>query len=176
MKKKCKDCEACKKGFFKSEPNAYVCIGVPKPFIVESIDNFCSEYNRTEEPLSTQKDKQQKVVTIKDYKKGDTAYILTKNFGRNTKPFITETTVKSVGRKYVTVSRWDRKFENCDSEYLYEVVNYGENGLLFKTEQEVKDYLEKQDLALWLGCMSVSQAEKYSLEQLRRVKEILKVN
>ena len=119
---------------------------------------------------------QEKIITIKDFQKGDTAYILTRNFGRNAKPFITETAVKTVGRKYVTVSTWDRKFENSDSEYLYEVVTYGERSLLFKTEQEAKEYLEKQDLALWLGCISVNQAERYSLEQLRKVREILLEN
>lgn len=44
-----------------------------------------------------------KIVTIKDFKKGNTAYILIKNFGRNIKPIIAGTTVKSVGRKYLTL-------------------------------------------------------------------------
>lgn len=95
---------------------------------------------------------EQKIVTIKDFTKGNTVYILTRNFGRNTKPVITETTVKSVGKKYVTISAWDRKFKNSDSEYLYEAVTYGESDLLFKTEQEAKDYIEKKRLSFmaWL--------------------------
>ena len=114
-----------------------------------------------------------KIVTIKDFTKGNTAYIVTRNYGRSTISIITETTVKSVGRKYVTVSTWDRKFKNSNSEYLCEVVTYGESDLLFKTEQEAKDYIEKEDLALWLGCLTTFRTEKYSLEQLRKVKEIL---
>lgn len=41
---KCKDCLACVKGFFKSQPDKYVCIGVPEPFVVNNIDSYCSEY------------------------------------------------------------------------------------------------------------------------------------
>ena len=38
---KCKKCTCCKKGFFKSEPNKYVCTGVPEPFIINNINNKC---------------------------------------------------------------------------------------------------------------------------------------
>ena len=41
---KCKDCSACRKGFFKSDPESYVCIGVKEPFIVDNIDHACTEY------------------------------------------------------------------------------------------------------------------------------------
>lgn len=41
---KCKDCAACMKGFFRSQPDKYVCTGVPEPFIVNNIDSYCSEY------------------------------------------------------------------------------------------------------------------------------------
>ena len=62
---------------------------------------------------------------------------------------------------------------NCDSEYLLEKVDSGEAMLLFNSEKDAKDYIEKCDLALWIACMSKRDAEKYSLEQLRKVKEIL---
>ena len=42
---KCKHCLACEKGFFKSLPDKYVCIGVPEPFIVDNIDSYCSKYS-----------------------------------------------------------------------------------------------------------------------------------
>lgn len=45
--KRCKNCKACMKGFFKSQPDKYVCIGVKKPFIIgdeKDIDRKCSEY------------------------------------------------------------------------------------------------------------------------------------
>ena len=41
---KCKDCSACHKGFFKSKPEAYVCIGVPEPFVIDDINVECTEY------------------------------------------------------------------------------------------------------------------------------------
>lgn len=40
----CRECKACRKGFFKSKPDKYVCIGVKEPFIIENIDRFCTEY------------------------------------------------------------------------------------------------------------------------------------
>lgn len=43
---KCKDCSACKKGFFKSQPNKYVCIGTKEPFIINNIENLCTEYSQ----------------------------------------------------------------------------------------------------------------------------------
>lgn len=115
------------------------------------------------------------MLTIKDFKKGDKVYILKRNAGRNTKASICEKEVTFVGRIYVTIGNagWEQKFMNYDSEYLYEKVSYGEAGLLFKTLQEAEEYIEKCSLALWLGCISVGKAETYSIEQLRKVKEIL---
>lgn len=42
---KCKDCTACKRGYFKSVPDAYVCTGVPEPFVIGSyVDAECTAY------------------------------------------------------------------------------------------------------------------------------------
>ncbi len=41
---KCKDCPCNVKGFFQCEPDAYTCIGVKEPFIIENIDVECTEY------------------------------------------------------------------------------------------------------------------------------------
>lgn len=41
---KCRDCSACYKGFFESKPEAYVCIGVPEPFVIDDINVECTEY------------------------------------------------------------------------------------------------------------------------------------
>lgn len=40
----CIDCEACAKGWFPSKPEAYVCIGVPEPFVINDIYSECTEY------------------------------------------------------------------------------------------------------------------------------------
>lgn len=115
------------------------------------------------------------MITIKEFKKGDKVYILTPYRVRNTKPTINEGEVASVGRIYVTIGNgpYSHKYMNNESEFLYEKIDYGESRLLFKTYKDAEDYIEKTELALWLGCISVTRAEKYSLEQLRKVKEIL---
>lgn len=44
MAKTCKECDCCRKGYFKSEQNAYVCIGVKNPFVIADINKPCTEY------------------------------------------------------------------------------------------------------------------------------------
>ena len=46
---KCKDCTACVKGFFKSQPDRYVCTGTKDPFVVGNINQYCTEYEKKEE-------------------------------------------------------------------------------------------------------------------------------
>ena len=41
---KCKDCDYCKLGYFKDRPNDYVCTGVKYPFVIDNIDQECTEY------------------------------------------------------------------------------------------------------------------------------------
>lgn len=41
---KCKSCSSCRKGYFESKPDKYVCIGVKEPFIIKDINNECTEY------------------------------------------------------------------------------------------------------------------------------------
>ncbi len=42
---KCRDCNHAKKGYFKSVPDAYVCIGVKEPFVISNFpDAECTEY------------------------------------------------------------------------------------------------------------------------------------
>lgn len=41
---KCKDCNSCKKGWFSSRSDDYVCIGVKYPFVINDIDVECTEY------------------------------------------------------------------------------------------------------------------------------------
>jgi len=112
------------------------------------------------------------VITIRDFVKGNKAYSLTTKKGKST---ITEEYVQKVGRTYVTTGTGysERRYENWDSEFLHEKVVYGESALLFKTKEDAEQYLEKCDLCVWLGNISVNKASSFSLEQLRRVKEIL---
>lgn len=43
--KKCKDCSCCKRGWFQSVPDAYVCTGVKEPFVIDNyVDAVCTAY------------------------------------------------------------------------------------------------------------------------------------
>jgi hypothetical protein len=41
---KCRECDACIKGFWASQPESYICIGVPEPFVVTNRDAECPAY------------------------------------------------------------------------------------------------------------------------------------
>lgn len=41
---KCCECSACRKGWFESQPDSYVCIGVLEPFIISDVNAECTEY------------------------------------------------------------------------------------------------------------------------------------
>lgn len=41
---KCKECRSCYKGYFASQPDTYVCIGVKEPFAIFDINQECPEY------------------------------------------------------------------------------------------------------------------------------------
>ncbi len=112
------------------------------------------------------------MVTIKDFKAGDTAYTLLPNRGRRTRPEIEEVIVTLVGRKYVTVNQ-EQKYEDLGSDYLIEVIDYGEKRMLFLSRKDINEYMEKRELMLWLGSLNPYTLEKYSYEQLKKVAEIL---
>lgn len=117
-----------------------------------------------------------KVLTIKDFTPGDTVYTLETYMGQcyDRKPIppnIQKEEVVSIGKKYLHTAKG--KYQDFDREYLREVVNFGRPKSLFPTREEVDNYLEKIELAKRLGTMSVTDMEKYSLDQLRTVKEIL---
>lgn len=48
---KCRYCNACQKGYFKSQPDKYVCIGVPEPFVIDNLDSYCTEYSQKNEEI-----------------------------------------------------------------------------------------------------------------------------
>lgn len=79
---KCSDCSACKKGFFKSQPTKFVCVGTKAPFLVDDISSYCKIYqydneeygeiisatearNKTEENIKTHSQEQMKDIEDK---------------------------------------------------------------------------------------------------------------
>lgn len=41
---KCIECDCCHKGYFESQPDKYVCIGVKEPFVIPDVNEECYEY------------------------------------------------------------------------------------------------------------------------------------
>lgn len=113
-------------------------------------------------------------VTIKDFKVGQKIAVLILNHGRNKEPELYERTVSKIGRKYVVD---DRDVKYCQDSYLKEGLvescECGERAYIFPKMEEAKDYIEKHELMIWLSRISSTDTRKYSLQQLRKVKEIL---
>lgn len=49
---KCNDCDGCKLGYFKSKPDKYVCTATKEPFVIEDINNECTEYSERRDLVS----------------------------------------------------------------------------------------------------------------------------
>ena len=43
---KCRECSSCQKGYWASNPEAYVCIGVKEPFEIMDVNAECTEYDK----------------------------------------------------------------------------------------------------------------------------------
>lgn len=113
-------------------------------------------------------------MNIKEFVVGETVYILTLNTGRNIEPTTRESKVKSVGRKYVTIEN-DSRYEECTylTNCLVEDKEWGERDYIFKTKLNAEEYIEKMNLETWLNNVSRRIRKNFTLEQLRKVKEIL---
>ena len=87
------------------------------------------------------------MLELSDFKKGKKAYILERNIGYNRPAEIIETTVASVGRKYVHVSYFDRKYKH--SEYfkgLLENADCGTPSELYITREQAEEEIERDKL------------------------------
>ena len=120
-------------------------------------------------------------MTIKDFKPGQIVYNLKTITGKTTEHFIRRYKVISTGRKYVRAALdgsdiYPTEFylSDGDNEYLTENKDWGNRELLFLTENDVNDYIEKTMLRGWLrNEISERKIRALSLEQLRAIKKIL---
>lgn len=119
-------------------------------------------------------------MKISDFEKGQTAYIL--NGGYYRKGEIMKCKVVTVGRKYVTVSSLGnfsntKKFAENEvyDNALSEATDFGNEDLLFKTVEDIEKHNELKELRRWFSAeaSSFKKCNSYSIEQLRKVKEIL---
>lgn len=84
---------------------------------------------------------------LSDFKKGQKAYILERNIGYNRPAEIIETTVTSVGRKYVHVSYFDRKYKHSEcSKGLFENADCGTPYELYITRKQAEEEIERDKL------------------------------
>ncbi len=115
-------------------------------------------------------------VTLKDFKVGEPAFILHENRGRLKGPEIYETTVKSVGRKYVTIAdHWESQYMEWQAEYLIENKSYGKASMLFPSREAAGNFVKLNELALWFNDLSYERAKRYGLDKLASAKAILEV-
>lgn len=111
-------------------------------------------------------------MNIKDFRKGQTVCVLTMYTGRNIEPTMREATVESVGRKYVTLDN-GKRYESSGDEYsLTENAVCGERTYLCPDTEYAQMYIERDELRMWF-CNASCGSRKYTLGQLRKVKEIL---
>ncbi len=115
-----------------------------------------------------------KPVTVKDFKVGQKIAVLILHNGSNKKPELYERTVSRIGIKYVIDDRGTRY---CQEPYLkeglVESAEYGERAYIFTKMEEAKSYIEKHELIGWFLRISYADIRRFSLQQLREVKEIL---
>lgn len=120
-------------------------------------------------------------MTIKDFKVGQTAYIIGGGLRRDDGK-ATAVEVFKVGRKYVTVKEAGRQEARfCEAvglaDCFVEDKGYGAARLLFSTTKAVDEYNELNDLRSWVQeATNWMKVKDYTLAQLRAVKKILEGN
>ena len=118
-------------------------------------------------------------MTIKDFKVGQTAFVVEVKFcfTQQDRFSTTEAEVVKVGRKYATISgNCIAQFkEACESRpYLVEHKECGSPQLLFPSREAMDDYIESEELKVWVrSAVGWDKIDHYTLEQLREVKKIL---
>lgn len=121
------------------------------------------------------------MVSVKDFKQGQTAYILTRKRGRTQEHFVSQCVVVSVGRKYVKTAKQESDIRTSDfynvrgdDDYLCEVDYCNTGRKLFPTQQAALEDIERDMLKSWISkATDYSRIDSYTVQQLRKVKEIL---
>lgn len=107
-------------------------------------------------------------MTVKDFTKGQTAYIFDNE--RN-KSLIIETTIVSVGRKLVKTSCRRTYEETPGCKGLMQRPDDGHRTQLFPTKEQAEEEKEYQELLTWYH-KNTNLASRLSLHQLRAIKQI----
>ena len=108
-------------------------------------------------------------MTIKQFTKDQTAYILGDGNATRAKESPVAVAVSKVGRKYVTVRTgggWDMQFEETGEGigYLTEHTECGAPWMLFPSRAAADEYTERNNLSLWVHkALRWDQLHKYTL-------------
>lgn len=120
-------------------------------------------------------------MNIKNFKVGDTVYILNYNYGNDiSKATVEEAVVTGVGRKYVSVKpaqylqfNTEYKFHNDLNKVYYLASNDNRENKLFRSMQDLDDWKESEylhkEVRSFFGCYY----NNLTLDQLRRIKGII---
>lgn len=124
-------------------------------------------------------------MTIKDFQVGQKAYMLDNDRRRPSNGcepgfdnLVREAEVTKIGRKYVTLGQggWTRQFREAltPSTFLVEQLDCGTPMYLFRTKQDVQEYLELKELHAWFVDKGRKLIQDYAdLATLKTVKELL---
>ncbi len=113
-------------------------------------------------------------LMVKDFSVGQKAYILYLHHGYNQAPEIIEVHVKKVGKKYITVNSYNKRFERRDDiDGLSEYCDFGEIGYLF-TSYEAAETEKKRHILMHNIRTYSNYLYKCSYEELRTIMNILK--
>ena len=117
-------------------------------------------------------------MDLKNFAAGQTAFFVGDGSYGTHRTHKQPITILHVGRKYVTVKFGAREArfysEDPRNEYLSEKVSFGWPRYLFPTDQLASDWMERENLIVWLKSTADNPPEGgYSLDQLRLVRKIL---
>ena len=125
-------------------------------------------------------------MNIKDYIPGQEVWAGGGIFGRSKNYDIKNYIVRSVGRKYVKASPENftnmivdfYKPEQINDDYLVENKDWGNPMKLFVSRQAAEDEIERDELKRWFvkEASAYPNVQNYTLEQLRKVRDVLKTD
>lgn len=121
------------------------------------------------------------MVSIKDFKQGQPAYILTVSRGKTSNISIEKCFVISVGRKYVKVGKsLEDRFpaDYCNlrgyDDYYSPKESWGDMKRLFPTQQQAAESVEKDELKRAIKKqIDYQKLEMLTLTQLQKINDIL---
>ena len=113
-------------------------------------------------------------MTIKDFERSGRVYTVKKMRGVDGGFKRDCMTITSVGRKYVKAGPFEFYAPDNTDDYFVEKTTYSHEYRAFPTAEAADEYIERENLRQWLReAAAWSRMEKYSIGQLRAVKEIL---